>query len=143
MSIEKTESNPEGFPLFRSTTGEPVLVCLTAGGHSISVTPDEAGTPLHPRFHRAAIMRACVPLSAEGLNLNAPAPKKTVEKDDLILAEIEKLVEQSDGNPDLLKDWFTNDGKPNASLIASRIGLPVTAADRDRVWATFEKGVDD
>jgi hypothetical protein len=142
MSIEKTESNPEGLPLFKSGTGKPELIALIAGGHSITVSDTEP-TPLHPRFHRAAVMRGCVPLSTEGLLLKEPDSKPSADKDDLIYDEIEKMVTHSDGNPDLMKDWFTNDGKPIATLISSRIGLPVTASDRDRVWAKFEKGLDD
>lgn len=132
--------NPEGYPLFVSTTGKPVMLA-TLSGHSASV--GEEPTPLHPRFHRMAQMYGVVHVEVADHykkihNLDKPRKEKT--KRALMKEEITKMVAEAADDLKRQAELFTGDGMPNAQQLTSRCGFHVSAAERDEAWAEFDAG---
>lgn len=124
-------------PRFVSTTGKPELLALLSG-HTASVTNEPEGTPLHPRFHRIAVLSGVVPLAmAESFVAAQEAERNEtggVDKQTLIENAIDDMVKIADSNPAKQAELFTNDGRPDARAIATRIGMPVSASERDAAW---------
>lgn len=138
---EQKKTPEDEYPRFISTIGQPVLLSVIAGGHSVSVQTKEGsdgkGTPLHPRFHRIAVMRGCMPLGMESSPQAEQAGTVHHDRERLILSAISDMVAQSADDPAKQVEMFTNDGRPDARQLAVRLGFPVTADERDRAWDKY------
>ena len=109
--------NPDNHPLFVSTTGEPVLLALLSG-HSASVgtTP----TPLHPRFHRVAVVKGVVPGGMRDSVHQEETQGPGVDRKALLLKCVADMVAAAADDPTLSAKLFTNDGNQAANLPADR-----------------------
>lgn len=145
--VEQEQDNPEGFMRFVSTTGQPILLATTRGGHSASVGTKEStkgkGTPLHPRFHRIATMQGAVPIAmADSMNWEeTQRPERT--RQDLIFEAVAAMVAESADDEEKQKQFFTGDGRPDARQITVRVGFTVSSSERDDAWARYEANADD
>lgn len=139
VAAEPVKKAPE-FPLFRSTRGEPVMLASTAGGHAVSITHEPEGTPLHPRFHRQAVMQGCLPAAsftevlADDVAVVASAGS---DRRAMIRNEIVKMTEIGSDDPVRAHEFFEADGRPNVLVLADRLGFPVSIAERDAAWNEF------
>lgn len=120
---------------FYSTTGEPVHIALTTGHTAIVDTlegSEGAGSLLHPRFHREAVTRGCLPLGAEDFKLpleNAPPTRTAV-----IMGKLRDMI---DGNE---PDDFTAAGLPNLNALQRLCGFKVTREEADAAWSQVKAG---
>ena len=80
--------------------------------------------------------RGVVPLEM-AKHVHTQAPRAELDKQRLLIDETAKMVDAAADNADLQREWFTGDGKPIVNIIASRIGLPVNAAERDQAWEAY------
>lgn len=126
-------------PLFISITGKTELIALTSG-HTASVGPDPKGTPLHARFHRAAMMRGVVPLQMQHSVAAEQVPATGKTKEQRLIEAITDMIAIGATDPDAAKALFTNDGIPDIRALSSRVGFKVTATDRDAAWLAFNGG---
>lgn len=140
--IAEVAARPEDkYPRFISTTGGPIMVPLL-NGHTVSVTDKDEGTPLHPRFHKKAVELGAMPVEVyramqkEGVADGDEV--STFDRQEIIIRNISQMVEQAELNPDLQKQYFTNDGRPDAQVISTRCGFKVTAGERDRAWDSYQ-----
>lgn len=140
---DKTKPNPEdSYEKFVSTTGEPILIALTAGGHTASVGVEP--TPLHPRFHRAAVMKGAMPAAiARSVTYETDKASTASTKSDRLQVILTEMVAESADDEDKRRQLFTGDGKPDARVMAQRAGFTVTANERDEAWAQFCAGDED
>lgn len=136
------DDNPHGWPRFRSMSGEPALIALIAGGHTIGVTHEEIGTPLPPMFHKAAAQFNCFPLAIAASMPKETSPRHTLDKQKLLIAAIEQMSAEVVAKPELANQLFTGDGRPKANILEGRIGLPVSAGERDQAWDFYTEGAD-
>lgn len=127
-------------PRFISTKGEPVMLALLSG-HTASVTHEEEGTPLHPRFHRMAMLHGVVPLAMRESYLSSigedPTARRELSRAELIVRGVGALVQRATEDQSLMTTLFTNDGRPEVEALATQIGFPVTASERDAAWETY------
>lgn len=131
-------------PRFVSITGKPEMIALLSS-HTASVGTVEStngeGTPLHPRFHRAAAMKGCVMLGLHGSVTAEVVPARdSLSEMDRIVKAIGEMAAVAATDGEMLKQLFTNDGKPDANALASRVGFKVTASQRDEGWDRFNAG---
>jgi hypothetical protein len=131
---KKTEANPNGWPLFVSTTGEPVLLALLSG-HSDSVGTEPK--PLHPRFHRLAVTKGVVPAQMVGSLQQEETQSPTIERQAMLIKVIADMVADATANPTKTDELFTNDGRPDARQMSIRLGFPVKAEERDAAWEVY------
>lgn len=121
---------------FYSTTGAPVQLALTDGGHTAIVLPldeskDGKGTPLHPRFHRLAVTRGCLPVGAR--DWQPPTEEAPPTRQGIIM---QRLREMLDGNDEA---DFTRAGLPDMNQLQRRCGFRVTREEADAAWAIVKK----
>jgi hypothetical protein len=120
---------------FYSTTGEPVHLGLTSG-HTAIVDTMEAtgglGTPLHPRFHREAVTRNCLPVGASDFKL--PAENALPTREATIIGKLHEMVDGSD------EDDFTAAGLPNLNNLTRRCGFKVAKDEMEKAWAKVKAG---
>lgn len=130
------EANPETWPKYVSTTGQPVLVALL-NGHNASVGLKP--TPLHPRFHRAAIVQGAVPEGMAESMKYEEAGEADVRKtrEELIIKAMADMVTQAGDDPKVQAELFTNDGLPAVPNLSARLGFSITAAERDGAWKKY------
>lgn len=140
------EDNPQGHPRFVSTSGEPVMIALTRGGHSASVATraqNPKGTPLDPRFHKAALMKGCVPVGMadryamddyEDMAMNVAA-----DRAELVRKAIADMVTIAADDIKIANDYFDDSGRPRANEITRRVGFNVNATERDKVWDEYSQ----
>lgn len=132
---KKTDpANPNGWPLFVSTTGEPVLLALLSG-HSASIGPEPE--PLHPRFHRIAVLKGVVPAQMASSLSHEETQTPEVERKSLLLKVIGDMVAAATEDPTKGPELFTNDGRPDARAMTIRLGFPVSAGERDAAWEEY------
>lgn len=127
-------------PVFVSPGDEPTMIALTRGGFSTSVLPkDQGGTPLHPRFHRAAAMLGCMPIAVAASTVISPGELAGAHRDrkELILTEMTKMSSEAADSEPKRRELFTAAGLPDANALGRRLGFPVTAAERDTVWELY------
>lgn len=129
-------SKPEEqkYPSFVSTSGQPVHIALISG-HTAAVGTEP--TPLHPRFHREAVIKGCVP---EGFHRHDDArDANSVEatRAEVILKAIAKMVDEATADPAQQVNLFTGDGRPDANVLSSRCGFTVRAQERDAAWDRY------
>lgn len=143
-----TAPNPEDkYPKFLSTTGDVVMLALS-NGHTVAVSHDKP-TPLHPRFHRKAVEKGCMPESVviasreAGVNIDGSEEDVNTEatRSEIVLRNIAQMVEQADSNPELQPQFFTGDGRPDVNVLSARCGFKVTAGERDKAWATYQNEI--
>lgn len=122
------------YPKFVTTGDQPVHIALISG-HTASVTREP--TPLHPRFHREAILRGCVP---EGFSddVDTRDPMRVEQtRSEVILKNIAAMVEEATTDPQQQAALFTGDGRPDAKVLSDRCGFTVRAQDRDAAWDKY------
>lgn len=115
---------------FYSTTGEPVHLALTTGHTAIVDTmegSEGAGSPLHPRFHREAVTKGCLPLGAQEFKL--PAEETVPTREGIIGTRLKEMLDGSD------EDDFTGAGLPNLNNLTRRCGFKVSKDEMEKVWA--------
>jgi hypothetical protein len=146
MSAAKAEvkkevdpNNPDNLPMFVSTTGGPVMVALL-NGHAAAVGVEP--TPLHPRFHRAAVMLGAVPESMRHSVAAEDMENPEVTRQKMIIAEMSKMASEGADDPRRQAELFTGDGVPNTNLLSSRLGFPVSASERDDAWTAYTNEAD-
>ena len=133
-------SKPVEEPRFRSTRGKPVMLASTMGGHTASVTHTEEGTPLHPRFHRQAVMEGCLPLASfsevqesdQAVVASAGRDRKSMLRGciaDMVLAATEDATRE--------KEFFDGDGRPRTDVMSERLGFPIQTSERDAAWKEY------
>lgn len=137
MTEPTNDSKPAELPRFRSTTGKPVMLSLTKGGHSVSVTHLAEGTPLHPRFHRVAVLQGCMPAGMETSIAQESVQAARNDRAAVIRSAIADMVSIATEDPTQEKALFTNDGRPDANELAKRCGFPVKASERDSAWKAY------
>lgn len=128
------------FPRFRSTTGKPVLVVTTLGGHSISVTHQPEGTPLHPRFVRQATMQGCLPIASfTEVQAEDDAQLAAAGRDRAAILRscIVDMVQVATDDPNRERELFTADGRPRTDAMGERLGFPVSTEERDTAWRAY------
>lgn len=131
---------PKEDPRFRSTLGRPIMLASLAGGHSVSITHEPEGTPLHSRFHRQAILEGALPLSSfsevvgEDAALVAAAGRDRAAILRGCIADMVQTATEDVTQQDVL---FTPDGRPRAEVMSNRIGFPVSIAERDAAWKDY------
>lgn len=127
-------------PRFISTTGKPVLLSLLSG-HTESVSHEEPGTPLHPRFHRIAMLKGVVPLAMKDSYLatlgEEATQRRELSRSELIVRGVGALVQRATDDQSLMPTLFTNDGRPEVEALATQVGFPVTPSERDAAWETY------
>lgn len=128
---------------FVSRSGGPTLVALLSG-HTISISHEQPGTPLPERFHKAAMARGCVPAAVaaqldEASTESTELPENRVNKQEVLINAISQMVQEASESTEKQKALFTNDGKPSATVLASRVGMQVTSGERDSAWEQFTK----
>jgi hypothetical protein len=116
---------------FYSTTGAPVQLALTDGGHTAIVLPleesqDGKGTPLHPRFHRLAVTLGCLPVGAQHYQL--PAENKAPTREAIIEARLREMLEGND------EADFTQAGLPDLNQVQRRCGFRVSKEEMLAQW---------
>lgn len=131
---KKTEANPEGWPLFVSTTGESVLLALLSG-HTASVGVEPA--PLHPRFHRIAVLKGVVPAQMVGSMRHEETQAPLPERQAMLIKVIADMVAIAAEDVTKQAELFTNDGRPDARQMSIRLGFPVKAEERDAAWDVY------
>lgn len=133
-------------PRFVSTSGRPELIALLSG-HTASVTADPDGTPLHPRFHRAAMLLGVVPIALRESTIAAKLEEQTANqeasREQLILRAIGEMVKDSANDEKKRIELFTADGRPDVRALSTRVGFPINASERDANWAAFADEGDD
>jgi hypothetical protein len=117
---------------FYSTTGAPVQLALTDGGHTAIVLPleeskDGKGTPLHPRFHRLAVTLGCLPVGAQ--HFTPPTENAPPTRENIIQARLREMLDANEEGD------FTNAGLPNLNQLQRRCGFRVSKEEMDREWA--------
>jgi hypothetical protein len=119
---------------FYSTTGRPVQIALTDGGHSAVVMPLEEtegqGTPLHPRFHRKAVELGCLPVGAQAYT--PPVENKPLARGQIIEQRLREMLE---GNEEA---DFKKDGTPDLNQLQRRCGFRVSREEADAAWAVVK-----
>lgn len=123
---------PVQLTYFHSTTGAPVQLALTDGGHTAVVLPleesaDGKGTPLHPRFHRLAVSLGCMPVGAQHYTPtaeNAPPTRQAIIES--------RLREMLNGDEEA---DFKKDGTPDLNQLQRRCGFRVSREEADVAWA--------
>lgn len=128
------DANPNGWPLFVSTTGKPVLLALLSG-HSDSVGTEPK--PLHPRFHRIAVLKGVMPANMAGSIDREEEQSPSIDRKTLLLKAIADMVAIAAEDATKQPELFTNDGRPDARAMAARLGFPVSSAERDEAWAAY------
>jgi hypothetical protein len=135
------DDNPEGLPRFVSTTGEAVLLATTRGGHTCAVQTLEQsagkGTPLHPRFHRIAVLKGCMPVGMHTSTVHEETQRPEADREQLLLKTIADMVAEAADDAQKQQALFTGDGRPDARQMTIRLGFPVGAAERDRAWDQY------
>lgn len=137
MSDNKPQAKTEKkHPAFVSTTDQPIPLSLL-NGHTASVGVEP--TPLHPMFHREAVLRGCVPAGFTD-DIAATGVQQRTEKTriDVIVDAISQMVEQAVTDPAKQNELFTGDGRPDANVLSTRCGFPVRAAERDAAWDKYQ-----
>lgn len=136
-----SKSEKPDYPPFESTTGAPIHIALLTG-HTASVGLKP--TPLHPRFHREAVLRGAVPAGFKSAGVDAGGAVN-VEKtrDEVILAAISKMVDEATDDPTRSGELFTGDGRPDATVLSTRCGFPVRAGERDAAWDKYQATAED
>lgn len=133
-------SAPKEFPRFRATGGRPIMLASTAGGHTVSVTHEPDGTPLHPRFHRQAVIQGCLPaasfmeVQAEDRALVASAGR---DRASILRGHIADMVQVAHEDPSRADELFDGAGSPRTSILSDRAGFPVSTAERDAAWTEY------
>lgn len=124
------------FPLYVSTTGEPILVALTSG-HTVSIGIEP--TPIHPRFVRAAAHRGALPaeVAKAVMGEGADLEEQRTQKVDRLQAILRDMVAAAAESAEQREHLFTGDGKPDARMMSQRAGFQVTASDRDEAWVKY------
>lgn len=139
MSNQANQSND---PLFVSTLGKPLTVILTAGGHSMSISHEKPGTPTPKRFQRAALLLGAVPAALydgqSSLETDTQNPQSEPDRKAVLVTAIRGMIAAAAGDGAARAELFTGDGKPDARALASRVGFPVSAAERDEAFAVIE-----
>ena len=135
MAQSKTEEHPQ----FVSTNGTVVMLSLTSG-HTAAVGAEP--TPLHPRFHREAIIRGCVPA---GFKADPEQKQDFTEKtrEEVIIEAIARMVEEAHNDPAKQADLFTADGRPDATVLSARAGFQIRAGERDAAWDKYSADVEE
>lgn len=143
--MDKTENdNPQGWPRFLTSGDTPVMLALTRGGHSASVGTMEStegkGTPLHPRFHRMAVLQGCMPVGLQGAadkdDLDVAAQAR-MDRAGLLRKAIAEMVSEAAEDATKQSQYFTSDGRPDARAMAVKLGFPVSASERDAAWQAY------
>lgn len=132
-------------PRFISTTGKPVMLALK-NSHTAAVTNQPEGSPLHPEFHRMALIRDCMPLAAyDAIKAASPEPDVEPKKEDVdverrnkILAHINVMVAEADDSPSRAEQIFTADNKPSVEALNTALGIKIFASERDELWAEYQ-----
>jgi hypothetical protein len=132
--MTKTPAVEPAHPMFVSTTGEHVLLALLSG-HSASVGPEP--TPLHPRFHRVAVAQGVVPAAMAGSVAYEEPQAHQFDRQALLLKTIGDMVSLATEDPTRESELFNGDGRPDARAMATRLGFPVKANERDEAWALY------
>lgn len=132
--MEKQKITEPVHPLFVSTTGEPVMLALL-NGHTTSVGTEP--TPLHPRFHRIAVAHGVVPAAMAGSLAYEEPQAHQFDRQALLLKTIGDMVSLATEDPSKESELFNGDGRPDARAMASRLGFPVKANERDDAWALY------
>lgn len=70
------------------------------------------------------------------LGFATQCPSDVMREDDLIEAIVDAIA-------DLPVDAFGKDGKPNVKAIESVLGQNISAADRDKAWASYQRLAND
>src|SRR5690606_4934841 len=96
--------------------------------------------PLHPRFHRAAVIKGVVPVGMRGSIHREEEQGAMPDRQALLLKCVADMVSAADADPTLTPKLFTNDGRPDAREMAVRLGFPVKADERDAAWNAYTDG---
>lgn len=128
---------------FKSATGKPVRISLVEGGHTI-VIPHDTWREVPAVFHDQAYANRCISDDMGALLADAapavgdpdaaiktPAPDERAE---LIKAEMRRLVAEHAGDSEM----FTNVGAPDANILSGNLDIPISAAERNVLWAEVE-----
>lgn len=146
LALEAAIEAESKFPVFVSPGDSACLVALTAGGYAASVLPmSEGGTRLHPRFHRAAAMLGCMPIGVAQASVIPQSDLEGAQKDrkGMIFDEMARMSAEAVDSEQKRRELFTAAGVPDANALGRRLGFPITAAERDAVWAEYAKDDDD
>lgn len=141
MSDQANQKDAPKDPSFISTLGKPLTVILTAGGHSMSISHELPGTPTPRRFQRAALMLGAVPVAmydGKPHSADDQSPQSDPDKKAVLVTAIRGMIAAAASDAAARAELFTNDGKPDARALSSRVGFAVTAADRDEAFAVIE-----
>lgn len=125
------------YPKFVSTTGEPVHLALL-NGHTASVGTQP--TPLHPRFHREAVIKGCLPEGFDRALAVGDENNFEATRDEVILKHIAAMVDEATADPTQQNTLFTGDGRPDATILSQRCGFQVRAQERDLAWEKYSGG---
>lgn len=133
--------NPDGYPLYVSLSGKPVLLA-TLGGHTQSV--GAVPTPLHPRYQKMAGAKGVVNAEiADVMRKQYAAPNNVrgeLPRARIIKNAITDMVAEASDDLKRQVELFTNDGAPSTDELSKRCGFHVSASDRDDAWASFDAG---
>lgn len=119
---------PEGEPM----NGQPVQIGLTSGHTAIvygrEVMPE--GTPLHPRFHREAVLRGCLPLGAIA-HKQAEEENAQPTREQVIVTNLKAMVDDNEDSD------FTREGKPDLNQLMRRCGFRIAREEADKLWTSL------
>jgi hypothetical protein len=134
--IESKPAKEKKYPAFVSTSDQPVALSLLSG-HTASVGVDP--TPLHPMFHREAVMRGCVPAGfQDDIAMAGVANNTQKTRDEVILDAISRMVDEAVHDVTKQTQLFTGDGRPDATVLSARCGFQVRAGERDAAWDKYQ-----
>lgn len=139
-AIDTKPAPQDEHPRFRSTRGRPVMLASLMGGHTVSITHEPEGTPLHPRFHRQAVMEGCLPVASfTEVQADDAALVSNAGRDRAAMLRgcIADMAHIATEDPNRERELFDNSGRPRPEVMADRLGFPISIAERDAAWQEY------
>lgn len=102
--------------------------------YEVSPVDGERGTVIPQRFRKAAIAAGC---GIVGLEDSEPDTGDKQDKQSLLVAAIERIIEADDPNS------LDGNGRPKLANLKKEAGMGVTKSEADAAWAAFVADLDE